>query len=80
MVNDPHYGYHIFWHPEDAAWVARCIELPSISGVGDSPRHALAEAETAVELAVSSLVESGEPLPPVNRPSEPDGLWGEHNG
>jgi len=78
MVNDPNYGYHIFWYPEDAAWVARCIELPSISGVGDSPGHALAEAETAVKLAVSSLVDSGEPLPsakPVEEPKRPSGEY-----
>jgi predicted RNase H-like HicB family nuclease len=79
-VSDPHYGYHIFWYPEDESWVARCIELPSISGVGDSPGYALAEAETAVDLAVSSLVELGEPLPPVKPVEEPKRPSGEYYG
>lgn len=79
-MNDPRYGYHIFWYWDDAAWVARCVELPSISGVGESPETALAEAREAVDLAVSSLIESGEPLPPVESSTEPDGLWGERNG
>ena len=79
-MNDPHYGYHIFWYPDDATWVARCVELPSISGIGDSPEQALLEGRTAVELAVTSLVESGEPLPQVEAISEPHLLRGEHRG
>ncbi len=74
------YGYHVFWYSDDATWVARCVELPSISGIGDSPEQALAEARTAVKLAVTTLVESGEPLPQVGAISEPNLLRGEHRG
>ncbi|MDA3949166.1 MAG: type II toxin-antitoxin system HicB family antitoxin [Spirochaeta sp.] len=79
-MNDTRHGYRVFWYPDDATWVARCVELPSISGIGDSPEEALAEAQTAVDLAVTSLLESGEPLPPVEPLAEPKKLWEEHNG
>ena len=62
-MNDPHYGYHVFWYSEYSSWVARCIELPSISGVGDSPEEASVEARIAVALAVTSLKKDGEMLP-----------------
>lgn len=71
VVNDLHYGCHVFWWTEDHAWVARCVELPSISGIGKSPERALAEARYAVGLAVKSLQETDEPMPAVEPSNKP---------
>lgn len=79
-IKQLNYGYHVFWYPDDTMWVARCVEIPSISGIGESPEQALAEARTAIRLAVTSLVESGELLPQVQAFAEPHLRRGEHRG
>lgn len=57
------YNYRVFWWQEDECYVAQCGELPSISGIGDTPEEALREAKTAAAEAVAWMREEGEEIP-----------------
>ena len=42
------YSYRVFWSPDDGEYVAVCIELPGLSGLGATQEAAIAEARQAV--------------------------------
>jgi predicted RNase H-like HicB family nuclease len=39
----PRYSYHITWSPEDRQFVATFLELPGLSGLGDTIGEAIKE-------------------------------------
>lgn len=57
------YSLHVEWSDEDDAFIATCPEFPGFSAFGETRSQALSEAETALELLVEEMIESGEPLP-----------------
>ncbi len=59
----PNYGYRAVWSNEDQAYVATCVELEGLSGLGDTAQEALAELCVAVELAIEEFTESGIEIP-----------------
>lgn len=62
-MTDLTYSFRVLWSEEDAAYVAVCPEFPGLSGLGDSPEAALAEAQAALRLAVETHEAEGWPLP-----------------
>ena len=42
------YSYRVLWSPDDGEYVAVCIELPGLSGLGGTQEAAIAEARDAV--------------------------------
>ncbi len=62
-MNFPNYGYRIAWSSEDTAFVATCIEMEGLSGLGELPEQALAELKVAVELALEEYAAEGQPYP-----------------
>ena len=57
------YTYTVAWSAEDDAYVARVAEFPLLAAHADSTEEALAEIKSVVEMTISDLVESGEPVP-----------------
>ena len=57
------YTYRVEWSEEDEAFVARCLELPSLAGHGESATRALEEVQRAVDAAVEWMREEGEWVP-----------------
>lgn len=57
------YSYRVEWSEQDKAFVARCIEFPSLSGHGDSPAEALTSVQEVVDESVSWMMEDGEEVP-----------------
>lgn len=57
------YTYRVEWSDEDDAFVARCLELPSLAAHGESAIKALEEAQRAVDAAVDWIAEEGESVP-----------------
>jgi predicted RNase H-like HicB family nuclease len=57
------YTYRIAWSDEDAGYIATCIELPYLSGFGESPDDALAELRSAIKGAVETLIAKSSPIP-----------------
>ena len=70
---DRAYGFRIVWSDEDEAYVASCPEFPGVVAHGDTPDEAVAEAQTALDLAIEAYKAEGWPLP------DPRGLVG-HSG
>jgi predicted HicB family RNase H-like nuclease len=63
-MKNPNYGFRIAWSDEDHAFVATCVELEGLSGLGDTPEQALSEANVAVELALEEYAAAGQSFPP----------------
>jgi predicted HicB family RNase H-like nuclease len=63
MVNPDRYTYREEWSEEDEAYIARCLEFPSLAAHGQSPELALKELRSVVASVVKELSRSGERLP-----------------
>ena len=59
----PTYSFRVLWIEEDQQYVALCPEFPGLSGLADTPDQALAELQTALDLALEHHAEQGIPLP-----------------
>jgi predicted RNase H-like HicB family nuclease len=58
------YSYRVFWSADDGEYVAACIEIPSLSGLGATPEAAMLEArEAAVCGWLAHLTSEGTPPP-----------------
>ncbi|MBU1170093.1 MAG: type II toxin-antitoxin system HicB family antitoxin [Proteobacteria bacterium] len=57
------YTYRIGWSEEDLAFIAKCLEFPSLAAHGDSSEAALHEIKLVVTESVKWLQEEGEPVP-----------------
>ena len=58
-----HYAYRVVWSPEDAEYVATCVEFPSLSWLGTSQTEALAGLEELVSGVIDDLASNDEPIP-----------------
>lgn len=57
------YSFRVLWSNEDVAFVATCPEFEGVSGFGETPEAALAEAQTSLDLAAKVAAEERWPLP-----------------
>ena len=57
------YTYRVGWSEEDGAFVARCLEFPSLGAHGSSTEAALKEIQSVVEFCVNDMKKSGEEIP-----------------
>jgi len=57
------YTYRIEWSEEDEAYIARCLEFPSLATHGESQDQALDELKTVVKESIEWLEEDREPIP-----------------
>lgn len=62
-MDRPRYSFQVFWSAEDQEFVATCVEIPGLSGLGATEEAALGEVKTAVQVWLDYLVAHGEPLP-----------------
>lgn len=58
-----HYSFRVEWSDEDEAYVARCIEFPSLSAHGGTAAEALDGIQDVVDESVQWLKEDGEQVP-----------------
>lgn len=63
IIDTTHYTYRVSWSPEDAEYVATCLELPSLSWLAPSPTAALSGIEQVAAEAVADLTSNSEPVP-----------------
>ena len=61
------YSYRIDWSDSDNAFVATCLEFPSLSAIEDSREKALKEITKIVFASMEWMLEEGEHIPePLN--------------
>jgi predicted RNase H-like HicB family nuclease len=60
---NPNYTYQISWSDEDHEFVATCLELPGLLGLGESEAEALTELKHAIAGWLEHLRSEGLPLP-----------------
>ena len=58
------YTYKIEWSDEDEAYIAHCLEFPSLAAHGYTPEEALEEIKTVVQESIEWLEEEKEFVPP----------------
>lgn len=71
----PNYGFRLSWSNEDAEFVATCVEIDGVSGLGATKSAALAESEKALDLVLADFASEGIALPPVQPPVEHSGQF-----
>lgn len=57
------YEVIIYWSEEDKLFIAEVPELPGCAAHGDSPDHALANCQEAIDLWLDTATEFGRPVP-----------------
>ena len=61
-MND-RYTYRVEWSADDDAYVARCLEFPTLGAHGASAQEALSQIETVVAESLQWMLEDGESPP-----------------
>jgi predicted RNase H-like HicB family nuclease len=59
MAEIPSYSFAVWWSVEDEEWVATCLEIPGLSGLGDTADAALGELQTAIRAWLEHLQSEG---------------------
>ena len=59
----PNYNFNVFWSEPDHAYIAVCPEFEDLSAFGNTPKEALAEMQTVLEMAIETYQEAGWALP-----------------
>ncbi len=62
-ADNKRYTYREEWSGEDDAYIARCLEFPSLAAHGPTPEAALAEIRSVVAAVVEDLVANREDIP-----------------
>jgi predicted RNase H-like HicB family nuclease len=57
------YTYQISWSDDDGEFLATCVEIPGLSGLGQTEAEALAELKEALSAWLDHLRSEGLPLP-----------------
>ncbi|MFK5925605.1 MAG: type II toxin-antitoxin system HicB family antitoxin [Desulfuromusa sp.] len=57
------YGFNLVWSEQDEGFIATCPDFPGLSAFGETVDEVLAEAKTALNLFVESLIATGDELP-----------------
>jgi len=57
------YSYLIAWSQEDLAYIATCVEFPSLIAHGETKEKAMAEIESVVRDSIEWLEEENEYIP-----------------
>lgn len=60
---DRRYSFRVLWSEEDQDYVALCPEFQGLSGLAETPEQAIAELQTALDLAIETYADDGTPLP-----------------
>ena len=63
ITDTARYSFRVTWSPEDAEFVATCVEFPSLSWLASTPEQALTGIRTIVEDAIDDLRTNNEPVP-----------------
>jgi predicted RNase H-like HicB family nuclease len=71
VLDLPPYTYKVFKDKPPGEYIAECLEIPGLSGIGDTPEEALAELKEAVAGWLEVLEEDGFPFPPPEQQNEP---------
>lgn len=57
------YAYRVEWSEEDGAYIAVCLELPTVKAHGSTMERALSNVRSAVRVVINSLLADGEEAP-----------------
>lgn len=57
------YSYRVVWSEDDEAFIAHCLEFPSVKAHGSSQEKAIAELRKAVRASIKWMQDEGESVP-----------------
>ena len=60
------YSFNLRYSEEDQGYIAVSPEFPGLSAFGETPKQAIEEARTALELFIETYKEENKPLPEPN--------------
>lgn len=63
ITDTAHYSFRVNWSPDDAEFVASCVEFPSLSWLAGTPEDALTGLRVVVDDVIADLRANNEPIP-----------------
>ena len=63
ITDTARYSFHVTWSPEDAEFIATCVEFPSLSWLAGTPEEALTGLRIVVDEVVDDMRANDEPVP-----------------
>lgn len=63
MTAEPRYHINLFWHPDEACWIADVPDLRPCSARGDTPERAVANLQGEIALWLEAAKATGQPVP-----------------
>ena len=63
ITDTARYSFHVTWSPEDAEFIATCVEFPSLSWLAGTPEKALTGLRIVVDEVVDDMRANDEPVP-----------------
>ena len=63
ITDTARYSFHVTWSPEDAEFIATCVEFPSLSWLAGTPEKALTWLRIVVDEVVDDMRANDEPVP-----------------
>lgn len=55
ITDTARYSFHVTWSPEDAEFIATCVEFPSLSWLAGTPEKALTGLRIVVDEVVDDM-------------------------
>ena len=59
IIDPARYSFRVTWSPEDAEFIATCVEFPSLSWLAGTPEEAL----TGLRIVIDDMRANDEPVP-----------------
>ncbi|GAE68139.1 hypothetical prophage protein [Cutibacterium acnes JCM 18909] len=63
ITDTARYSFRVTWSPEDAEFIATCVEFPSLSWLAGTPEEALTGLRIVVDEVVDDMRANNEPVP-----------------
>lgn len=73
ITDTARYSFHVTWSPEDAEFIATCVEFPSLSWLAGTPEKALTGLRIVVDEIVDDMRANDEPVPEPRPPGTTPG-------
>ena len=63
IIDTARYSFRVTWSPEDAEFIATCVEFPSLSWLAGTPEEALTGLRIVIDEVIDDMRANYEPVP-----------------
>ncbi|EGR98073.1 type II toxin-antitoxin system HicB family antitoxin [Cutibacterium namnetense] len=63
IIDPARYSFRVTWSPEDAEFIATCVEFPSLPWLAGTPEEALTGLRIVIDEVIDDMRANDEPVP-----------------